>query len=215
MWLYIFWFLHQTTTRCPLIPLGISLYIFWFLHQTTTALICLQASSQLYIFWFLHQTTTFKQVHPQTLQLYIFWFLHQTTTLILYLAIEQGCISFDSYIKPQRQDDICIKAACCISFDSYIKPQRSEHLFNIIRVVYLLIPTSNHNCGLRPPLWVSLYIFWFLHQTTTSFISLNFSACCISFDSYIKPQRAVDAMNGESVVYLLIPTSNHNLHALP
>ena len=33
----------------------------------------------------------------------------------------------------------------CISFDSYIKPQRSVILNNFFCVVYLLIPTSNHN----------------------------------------------------------------------
>ena len=55
-----------------------------------------------------------------------------------------------------------------------------------------------------------LYIFWFLHQTTTSFVSGLVLYRCISFDSYIKPQ--LDRFNtfGVRVVYLLIPTSNHN-----
>ena len=34
---------------------------------------------------------------------------------------------------------------CCISFDSYIKPQLVIFLSRILVVVYLLIPTSNHN----------------------------------------------------------------------
>ena len=34
---------------------------------------------------------------------------------------------------------------------------------------------------------------------------------CISFDSYIKPQLLQVLMLGTIVVYLLIPTSNHNL----
>ncbi len=33
---------------------------------------------------------------------------------------------------------------------------------------------------------------------------------CISFDSYIKPQLTTESIWGTIVVYLLIPTSNHN-----
>ena len=33
----------------------------------------------------------------------------------------------------------------CISFDSYIKPQLCENDGRCTLVVYLLIPTSNHN----------------------------------------------------------------------
>ena len=38
---------------------------------------------------------------------------------------------------------------CCISFDSYIKPQPLEVALRILCVVYLLIPTSNHNLQLH------------------------------------------------------------------
>ena len=34
--------------------------------------------------------------------------------------------------------------------------------------------------------------------------------CCISFESYIKPQLAIEVPNAWGVVYLLNPTSNHN-----
>ena len=34
---------------------------------------------------------------------------------------------------------------CCISFDSYIKPQLKWRYEESFYVVYLLIPTSNHN----------------------------------------------------------------------
>ena len=33
----------------------------------------------------------------------------------------------------------------CISFDSYIKPQHGKDAAGLCHVVYLLIPTSNHN----------------------------------------------------------------------
>ena len=121
--------------------------------------------------------------------LYIFWFLHQTTTSTLVNRVNACCISFDSYIKPQLKDAILSRVPSCISFDSYIKPQLIDSRLFVERVVYLLIPTSNHNfleipkkCSSVvylliptsnhnvPSVWcrpVSLYIFWFLHQTTT------------------------------------------------
>ena len=121
------------------------LYIFWFLHQTTTLVDYASYNTPLYIFWFLHQTTTTDWVTNLETLLYIFWFLHQTTTVVVVRLVEMRCISFDSYIKPQR----C--AWSCKYFP----------------VVYLLIPTSNHNYKLEHNQQLRLYIFWFLHQTTT------------------------------------------------
>ena len=57
----------------------------------------------------------------------------------------------------------------CISLYSYIKPQLIELLFNLSYVVYLYIPTSNHNDKLYRLSIAALYIFIFLHQTTTCF----------------------------------------------
>ena len=116
--------------------------------------------------------------------LYIFWFLHQTTTLR----------------KQIRQ------LTCCISFDSYIKPQRYPERWLFVFVVYLLIPTSNHNLSFRLSWWPwvvylliptsnhnlrscvsasrALYIFWFLHQTTTyRFESTDFQCIPITFSN--------------------------------
>ena len=42
---------------------------------------------------------------------------------------------------------------------------------------------------------------------TCSMIALN---RCLSLDSYIKPQHTDDTTTAKQVVYLLIPTSNHN-----
>ena len=142
------------------------------------------------------------------------------------------CISFDSYIKPQLVGMFNTKHRSCISFDSYIKPQllsnnvetnfvvyllipTSNHnqlLIHQVRklVVYLLIPTSNHNNERKCSRPSELYIFWFLHQTTTNCRSESLLSGCISFDSYIKPQHGVRPWWFLSVVYLLIPTSNHN-----
>ena len=77
--------------------------------------------------------------------LYIFIFLHQTTTKFAKEMAEIGCISLYSYIKPQR----------------------SSYVSLTLTVVYLYIPTSNHNLYGVNMLKEDLYIFIFLHQTTT------------------------------------------------
>ena len=122
---------------------------------------------------------------------------------------------------------------CCISFVSYIKPQREREIIVISYVVYLLYPTSNHNFRRATLSSNSLYIFCILHQTTTSNAVIQSEYSCISFVSYIKPQRLRKTFNRTfscisfvsyikpqlkvlinkyySVVYLLYPTSNHNV----
>ena len=164
--------------------------------------------------------------------LYIFWFLHQTATYHTYYISMLSCISFDSYIKPQPWTYRYREGICCISFDSYIKPQQcvgtvccldvvylliptSNHNSSLtnagaLSVVYLLIPTSNHNLHLILHVVTLLYIFWFLHQTTTFVTDVASLNGCISFDSYIKPQLMWHIPWCRRVVYLLIPTSNHN-----
>ena len=140
--MYIFWILHQTTTASQSWWCRPRLYIFWFLHQTTTALVLSAAGAKLYIFWFLHQTTTTVTTPFFVGWLYIFWFLHQTTTYRL-----SAKLSF-----------------CCISFDSYIKPQRFKYKRNICNVVYLLIPTSNHNS--TTPIDISDVVVYLLIPTS-------------------------------------------------
>ena len=99
-------------------------------------------------------------------------------------------------------------------------------------VVYHLVPTSNHNLFPSVITILQLFIILFLHQTTTVMVALmsaicclsscsyikpqlcGFSShslcCCLSSCSYIKPQHLVKAHFGISVVYHLVPTSNHN-----
>ena len=143
-----------------------------------------------------------------------------------------SCISLYSYIKPQLPGSRSVRSWCCISLYSYIKPQRLFKSEKNRRVVYLYIPTSNHNLFLLQTKKMQLYIFIFLHQTTTDeeddvwtqelyiFIflhqtttvrpSLCYPICCISLYSYIKPQRVRSSSAHLLVVYLYIPTSNHN-----
>ena len=77
-------------------------------------------------------------------------------------------------------------------------------------VVYLYIPTSNHNPRSSRSTMARLYIFIFLHQTTTHIRLTLFDGCCISLYSYIKPQPYRAFTIPYLVVYLYIPTSNHN-----
>ena len=143
--LYIFIFLHQTTTPTPWKQLARWLYIFIFLHQTTTDTSLYGLDRLLYIFIFLHQTTTIMMLEPHHFLLYIFIFLHQTTTI----------------------PSTSISNVCCISLYSYIKPQPIRPKGRLNPVVYLYIPTSNHNSTTRYLFMIKLYIFIFLHQTTT------------------------------------------------
>ena len=134
----------------------------------------------MYIFWFLHQTTTIFVPLKKYCMLYIFWFLHQTTTY----AENTPC-----YL-------------CCISFDSYIKPQLYDILIFYDNVVYLLIPTSNHNIILVLINISVLYIFWFLHQTTTAIIALNSSGSLYIFWFLHQTTTAWSLSNSANALYI-------------
>ena len=125
------------------------LFISWFLHQTTTFTFMSYFFWLLFISWFLHQTTTGSYARLRERPLFISWFLHQTTTGN-HISLElSSCLSLDSYIKPQPYEKSMQLSKCCLSLDSYIKPQLKEVKAFKVDVVYLLIPTSNHN--LFPP----------------------------------------------------------------
>ena len=210
MMLYIFWFLHQTTTLHLLDVLGARLYIFWFLHQTTTISVsagsscrCISFDSYIkpqpvcrsthfsLVVYLLIPTSNHnsRSLRPEHYSLYIFWFLHQTTTRMLMATIGAGCISFDSYIKPQLIISI-IEFQCVVYLLIPTSNHNTDGSFVISPpVVYLLIPTSNHNLFITIHTIILLYIFWFLHQTTTRSWCPHPCERCISFDSYIKPQR--------------------------
>ena len=165
------------------------LYIFWFLHQTTTTRVICSPRRLLYIFWFLHQTTTLQSSRTSSQRCISFDSYIKPQRPPLPWRLPPRCISFDSYIKPQRRLHCSHHRTSCISFDSYIKPQLhsqsvgigtgcisfdsyikpqliTESMWRTI-VVYLLIPTSNHNILWNCAKFAQLYIFWFLHQTTT------------------------------------------------
>ena len=76
----------------------------------------------------------------------------------------------------------------CISFESYIKPQRNRHIEKtfLLYIFWILHQTTTFNKILDNS--DALYIFWILHQTTTLDQNTIIRVCCISFESYIKPQ---------------------------
>ena len=146
----------------------------------------------LFIILFLHQTTTRACLMMSVSMLFIILFLHQTTT---------GQLSND------------------IELPLFI-------------ILFLHQTTTS---ALRENLSTSLFIILFLHQTTTqdlgtsqencclsscsyikpqrSMFQTFKSACCLSSCSYIKPQRSNILFLLRSVVYHLVPTSNHNSHS--
>ena len=78
----------------------------------------------------------------------------------------------------------------CISFDSYIKPQP------MLRLVHRATSCISFDSYIKPQRECDAYYH---------------GKGCISFDSYIKPQQPFQMVCYETVVYLLTPTSNHNL----
>ena len=122
------------------------------------------------------------------LGLYIVYFLHQTTTIRMNLVFSSCCISSISYIKPQH-----VRWSSRPSRVVYRLFPTSNHNDRPITaraksVVYRLFPTSNHNNPAGIFGRHRLYIVYFLHQTTTIIVMLQFLRGCISSISYIKPQ---------------------------
>ena len=144
---------------------------------------------KLYMSLFLHQTTTLVKKENRDEKLYMSLFLHQTTTLTRWPITRRCCICLYSYIKPQRRKARRFGGLGCICLYSYIKPQPEFSCSQLLLVVYVSIPTSNHNpCNINDyffhVVYVSiptsnhnlalpslsrrrLYMSLFLHQTTT------------------------------------------------
>ena len=166
---------------------------------------------RLYIFYILHQTTTLKTLTLLLVRCISFIsYIKPQLRLARWLHLSR-CISFISYIKPQ------LHTVCCgttnVVYLLYPTSNHNPHryLAKLRNVVYLLYPTSNHNCGWFAVSDVTLYIFYILHQTTTQMLHFNEESRlyifyilhqtttlwlkwaiymrCISFISYIKPQR--------------------------
>ena len=99
--------------------------------------------------------------------MYIFRFLHQTTTSFIFFKYCYSCISFVFYIKPQPVN--AIFACACVVYLSFSTSNHNPVVVSsrVILVVYLSFSTSNHNLQWNYHVSFGLYIFRFLHQTTT------------------------------------------------
>ena len=101
---------------------------------------------------------------------------------------KSSCLSSCSYIKPQ----LAIKCTRSAKVVYHLVPTSNHNLNHstIIggEVVYHLVPTSNHNYLVARWAVTLLFIILFLHQTTTPSGSLRPRRSCLSSCSYIKPQ---------------------------
>ena len=116
---------------------------------------------------FLHQTTTYCWCHRNRRRLYMSLFLHQTTTFPTKSISFACCICLYSYIKPQPGRKYSFK--CYVVYVS-IPTSNHNHRDGILIVgvvVYVSIPTSNHNSSGIYLHYFVLYMSLFLHQTTT------------------------------------------------
>ena len=207
--LYIFRFLHQTTTLSQRItaPQSCISFVSYIKPQQHLQLhgqhhvvylsfptsnhnlsTCSAVGASVVYLSFPTSNHNFPSLKNRAKKLYIFRFLHQTTTPSTILLLINGCISFVSYIKPQLQHSNFTDI-----FVVYLSFPTSNHNYSIYRilryiVVYLSFPTSNHNALLEEEIYCMLYIFRFLHQTTTMLSLIMQIRSCISFVSYIKPQ---------------------------
>ena len=117
-------------------------------------------------------------------------FLHQTTTIPVANLFDCCCICLYSYIKPQPAATYSPNSACCICLYSYIKPQLKgcacAELLGCICLYSYIKPQHIEN----------------LKDADKS---------CICLYSYIKPQPDLSNLTCRFVVYVSIPTSNHNV----
>ena len=100
----------------------------------------------------------------------------------------------------------------CISFDSYTKPQLMDRFIDLLPVVYLLIPTPNHNAIVTENF--EYFVVYLLIPTPNH----NQMPFCILRRQVVYLLIPTSSHNSNMlrplpflVVYLLIPTSNHNL----
>ena len=105
-------------------------------------------------------------------------------------SISRRCILFHFYIKPQHTKKIVDTALRCILFHFYIKPQHLHSRFDLVNVVSYSISTSNHNM---------------LDNLRESPKVVSYSISTSNHNASIKN------LLGQIVVSYSISTSNHNI----
>ena len=117
-----------------------------------------------------------------------FQFYIKPQLAITILALACRCFSFQFYIKPQQTAFSVRFQHGCFSFQFYIKPQHLARGSSIRIVVSHSNSTSNHNIRKEISASIKLFLIPILHQTTTQSAFMKRSARCFSFQFYIKPQ---------------------------
>ena len=147
----------------------------------------------LFIILFLHQTTTRTYSSICLLRLFIILFLHQTTTKTRHalFAYQLFIILFLHQTTTYGVGNI-----------------KYHELF----IILFLHQTTTSKVLARSA--IMLFIILFLHQTTTEVVYVLCVNCCLSSCSYIKPQPLDTTRFQSTVVYHLVPTSNHNIQKL-
>ena len=106
--------------------------------------------------------------------------------------VQDGCFSFQFYIKPQLAITILALACRCFSFQFYIKPQQTA--FSV---------RFQHGC----------FSFQFYIKPQHHRRCRCSAEGCFSFQFYIKPQHLARGSSIRIVVSHSNSTSNHNGHA--
>ena len=130
----------------------------------------------LYILLSLHQTTTINEYKTLQAWLYILLSLHQTTTIMLHCLHYSVLYILLSLHQATTNEPTNGMDESCIFFYLYIKPQPTDPFIDLDQVVYSSIFTSNHNASSDNKNYYVLYILLSLHQTTTV---VWYSSACV------------------------------------
>ena len=96
-----------------------------------------------------------------------FQFYIKPQLAITILALACRCFSFQFYIKPQQTAFSVRFQHGCFSFQFYIKPQHPKGDIRLHKVVSHSNSTSNHNTKCVYEAFCPLFLIPILHQTTT------------------------------------------------
>ena len=156
---------HNTASRYP-----ISFIVVYHLVPTSNHNFLIITQRTVVVVYHLVPTSNHNSILARStmLPLFIILFLHQTTT------------SGSSGISTSVLFIILFLHQTTTHYDLFT---------HVIKVVYHLVPTSNHNAVLLYRHDTALFIILFLHQTTTMPIYSEYRTSCLSSCSYIKPQR--------------------------
>ena len=130
--------------------------------------------------------------------------------------VQDGCFSFQFYIKPQLAITILALACRCFSFQFYIKPQQTAFSVRFqhgcFSFQFYIKPQHHRRCRCSAE---GCFSFQFYIKPQHMSGQGNDVPCCFSFQFYIKPQRPCKRVHLRGVVSHSNSTSNHNPAHMP